>query len=103
MAEPLTSVEYVDAYDKNTGEKLANPVPRSWVEAGSPFPHLSATPRQKAADKPQIKTPAKSADKPTWVKFATSEAPESLRLHKDAAEAMSVEDLHTYYSTAQEG
>lgn len=103
MAEPLTSVEYVDAYDQITGEKLAHQVPRAWVEPGSPFPSLSATPRQKAADRPQVKPPAKSADKPTWVKFATTEAPESLRLSKDAAEAMSVEDLHTYYTTAQEG
>lgn len=102
MAEPLTSVEYVDAYDTITGEKLAHQVPRTWID-GPGFPNLSATPRQKAADKPPVKVPAKSADKPSWVKYATTEAPESLRLHKDAAEAMSVEDLHDYYTTAQEG
>lgn len=103
MAEPLTSVEYVDAYDTTTGEKLANQVPRSWVEPGSPFTTLSATPQQKAADKPPAKVPAKSADHPTWVKYATTEAPQSLRLSKDAAEAMTIADLHTYYTTAQEG
>lgn len=102
MAEPLTGVEYVDAYDTITGEKLANQVPRSWID-GPGFPQLSATPKQKATDKAQPKVPAKSADKPTWVRYATTEAPDSLRLDKDAAEAMSVEDLHTYYTTAQEG
>ena len=39
----------VHAYDKTTGKKLHHLVPNHFVEAGSPFPNLSATPRNKAA------------------------------------------------------
>lgn len=104
MAEPLTSVEYVDAYDTVTGDKLANQVPRAWVQPGSPFPHLSATPKQKAADKPQGKPrPAKSAPVADLRKWAVNDAPESIRLDKDAAEAMSADAINDYYDNAQEG
>lgn len=41
----------VHAYDKTTGKKLHHLVPNHFVEAGSPFPNLSATPRNKDATK----------------------------------------------------
>lgn len=41
-----TARERVYVYDKNTGEKLRNPVPRSWLDGR--FPNLSETPSKKA-------------------------------------------------------
>lgn len=103
MAEPLTAVEYVDAYDTTTGDKLPHQVPRTWVD-GPGFPHLSATPRQKVAEKAQGKPrPPKSADKSALVKWATTDAPDPIRLSKDAAEAMSADAINDYYDNAQEG
>lgn len=53
--------EFVDAYDKRTGEKAR--VPAHFFDVPSLSRHLSKTPRQSAADKaataaPTTKTPA---------------------------------------------
>lgn len=42
------SDRFVDAYDKNTGKKLPNPVPESYFQI---FGNLRKPPIQKAADK----------------------------------------------------
>lgn len=42
------SDRFVDAYDKNTGQKLEHPVPESYFDI---FKNLRKTPIQKAADK----------------------------------------------------
>lgn len=36
--------DFIEAYDADTGKKLPQPVPASWVEKGSPFPNLRVTP-----------------------------------------------------------
>ena len=41
----------VPVWDTRTGKKLPNPVPAHWVGHSKLGPHLSKTPRQKAAEK----------------------------------------------------
>lgn len=53
----------VHAYDKTTGKKLHHLVPNHFVEAGSPFPNLSATPRNKAATKATTSDPTNTDSK----------------------------------------
>lgn len=42
MPASHTNVQFVDAYDKDTGQKVS--VPPHFLEKGSPFPNLSKTP-----------------------------------------------------------
>lgn len=89
--------EFVDAYDTRTGEKQTVPV--AWLEQNL-YSHLSKTPPKKGAT-PAKPVPAKSASKPDWVIYATKDAPADKRLSVEAAEAMTVEAMHDYYT--QEG
>lgn len=53
MADPA---ELVEAYDKRTGKKLPNRVPRRWVTELEDLTNLSASPRGKKAAEPAAVT-----------------------------------------------
>ena len=88
--------EMVDAYDTNTGNKVR--VPRAWIDS-TLYPQFTLSAPQKRAD--HITTPTRSSSKTDWVTYATLAAPEATRLSKEAAEAMSRDELANRY--AQEG
>lgn len=54
MAHTHDDKSFVTAYDKRTGKKLPNKVPRTHIDI---FPNLSLTPKARAAEKSKPKVP----------------------------------------------
>lgn len=54
MAHIQNDEAFVTAYDARTGKKLPNKIPRAHLKI---FPHLSLTPKARAAEKPKPQIP----------------------------------------------